>query len=527
MHSPPIESPVRFAHRTSGVTRPLAAALALAAGVLGTLFLPSVSHAQSCYCPNGMDSQGNPVTGTSCGQPVCGADFQWYSCEESGWSAQGISCQGEEPPPSCYCPNGVDFMGNPVTATTCGEQVCGADFQYYSCGETGWSAQGTTCPEEGPVAGVQLPTLAPLDSARVTATLGISPTAWGISAEALENQIALSNVRVRVGRAMNTLQTLPPTAPPEQQSAAATALYLASMEMADVEMAQYAFSAEQRERARLPVLITRISQLEQQYASHPGYAVQLARQAYYNGGMYWAASGAEQISLAMIDLIGVPHGPIHPDGNGGYIAETRAPNGQRVDFGHLLCAVDFNAPWPRVGSGEPIFRNPLFYGDSGLPIPNIANHGGMVSLAGDLGTASNFMVDNETDGWTALMNEGHEDMRGDVDGLNVSFLLGYHWWPGMTPVASTLSSYYFGWTDDTYTNRADIFIRTSPYVLDGRIAGLGFTTTDALLTDVGSVGIVFALMGHDWRGALGSPFVVGAFQEWLTRELAGTNPTTE
>ncbi|KFE61101.1 hypothetical protein DB31_4536 [Hyalangium minutum] len=505
-------------------------ALALAAGVLGTLLLPSVSHAQSCYCPDGADSQGNPVTGTSCGQQVCGADFQYYSCEETGWSAQGISCQGEEPPPSCYCPNGVDFLGNPVTATTCGEQVCGADLQYYSCGETGWSAQGKSCPEAGPVPTIPQPTLAPLDSDKLTETIGIAPGAWGISHAALQNQIALSNTRVRLGRAMRRLQSLPPTAPPSEQSEASTALYLASMELASLLQTEAAFPEEQRERARLPVLITRISQLEKQYAFLPGYAVQLARQAYYNGGMYFTASGAEPISLSMIDLLGVPHGPIHPDQNGGYIAAIRAPNGQRVDFGHLLCAVDFNAPYPRLGSNEFLNRrNRWIYETAEYDLPNLASHGAMVTLAGDLGTAANHMVEHSTDSWSALMNEGHEDMRGDVDGLNVSMLLRTRGWPGTTPVASTLADYYFGWTDDQYTNRADVFISTSPYIIDLRFLGLGYYIDGYLAPDVAYVAVAFSFMGsnHNWLGAAAVPAVVDAFKTWLDHELEGTNPTTE
>jgi hypothetical protein len=95
----------------------------------------------SCTCPDGTDSQGNPVTGTYCGQTVCGADFQYYSCETAGWQAQGGTCGA----PSCTCPDGTDSQGNPVTGTYCGQTVCGADFQYYSCETAGWQAQGGTC----------------------------------------------------------------------------------------------------------------------------------------------------------------------------------------------------------------------------------------------------------------------------------------------------------------------------------------------------------------------------------------------
>lgn len=98
-----------------------------------------------CYCPGGTDYLGNPITSETCGERVCGADYQWYSCQQSGWAFEGGSCPAEEPPCSC---TGTDYLGNTVTINTCGGQVCGQDFQWYACGETGWSAQGTSCPGE-------------------------------------------------------------------------------------------------------------------------------------------------------------------------------------------------------------------------------------------------------------------------------------------------------------------------------------------------------------------------------------------
>lgn len=118
-----------------------------------------------------------------------------------------------------------------------------------------------------------------------------------------------------------------------------------------------------------------------------------------------------------------------------------------------------------MGSSETYWRNPVTYGFTELP--NLANHGGMVTLAGDLGTAANYLREEGVDGWTALMNEGHEDMRGDLDGLNVSMLVNRHGWPGETPVASTLSS----------------------YTLDLRGIGLGYQLLDYLPSDVAKVAV--------------------------------------
>lgn len=98
-----------------------------------------------CECPEGWDYLGNPVTGT-CGQQVCGADFQFYTCEQSVWVSQGVPCPDEPPP--CYCPDGWDHLGNPVTGDFCGEKICGADYQHYTCEESGWVAQNDVCPGE-------------------------------------------------------------------------------------------------------------------------------------------------------------------------------------------------------------------------------------------------------------------------------------------------------------------------------------------------------------------------------------------
>ncbi|MFV8749623.1 hypothetical protein ACNOYE_03615 [Nannocystaceae bacterium ST9] len=98
----------------------------------------------SCYCPGGTDHLGNPVIGTECGQEVCGADNHYYTCEQSGWQFQGGLCPYEPP---CYCPDGTDYLGNPVTGTECGQTVCGADNHYYSCQDQGWQFEGGTCPE--------------------------------------------------------------------------------------------------------------------------------------------------------------------------------------------------------------------------------------------------------------------------------------------------------------------------------------------------------------------------------------------
>ncbi|EYF06171.1 BNR repeat domain protein [Chondromyces apiculatus DSM 436] len=103
----------------------------------------------SCHCPNGMSYQDIPVTGTSCGQLVCGKDFKWYSCEANGWTNQHWDCP--EPPPdptTCACSGGTDYLGNSASGTPCGDRICGGDFQWYACDEGSWVFEGGECPDE-------------------------------------------------------------------------------------------------------------------------------------------------------------------------------------------------------------------------------------------------------------------------------------------------------------------------------------------------------------------------------------------
>ncbi|WP_434415925.1 hypothetical protein [Nannocystis pusilla] len=95
-----------------------------------------------CPCDGGTDHLGNPVDTDVCGYQVCGEDFQYYVCGQGGWVAQGGVCGGDD---GCHCPGGKDYLGNTVNATDCGHQVCGEDFHYYVCGQNGWVSQGGVC----------------------------------------------------------------------------------------------------------------------------------------------------------------------------------------------------------------------------------------------------------------------------------------------------------------------------------------------------------------------------------------------
>lgn len=141
----------------------------------------------------------------------------------------------------------------------------------------------------------------------------------------------------------------------------------------------------------------------------------------------------------------------------------------------------------------------------------------MVTLAGDLGTASNYFMTHGWDGWGALMNEGHSDLRGDVDGLNLSVLLSNSGWSGATPVASALTAYYYGSGPETYLNRGQFFRDTSEYVTN--LGVFGYVSSAALHEDVQSVAFVFSI-----DGIFGAPSVVQAFDTWLGLEVAGLNP---
>lgn len=97
------------------------------------------SATQCCGCTGGTDYLGNPVS-AFCEEQVCGADFQFYTCTPSEqWSPTGEGC------PTCQCTGGTDYLGNPVSVS-CGESVCGADFQTYDCVQGSWVSTGNSCP---------------------------------------------------------------------------------------------------------------------------------------------------------------------------------------------------------------------------------------------------------------------------------------------------------------------------------------------------------------------------------------------
>ncbi|WP_437741138.1 hypothetical protein WME73_37515 [Sorangium sp. So ce302] len=91
-----------------------------------------------CECTGGTDYLGNPVSAT-CGENICGADHQFYDCSQGQWAATGAACGG-----SCQCTGGTNYLGNPVTAS-CGQSVCGADYQFYDCVQGQWVAAGVGC----------------------------------------------------------------------------------------------------------------------------------------------------------------------------------------------------------------------------------------------------------------------------------------------------------------------------------------------------------------------------------------------
>lgn len=97
----------------------------------------------ACECPYGTDYLGNPVTGTECGQIVCGVGYQTYRCGTSGWEFIGDDCPAPEP---CHlCPPLDDVLGNPVIGASCGERVCGAGNTYYLCNDGEWFLDGGAC----------------------------------------------------------------------------------------------------------------------------------------------------------------------------------------------------------------------------------------------------------------------------------------------------------------------------------------------------------------------------------------------
>jgi hypothetical protein len=116
----------------------------------------------SCSC-SGTDVNGNPVTTTTCGQAVCGADDSTWVCTVNGFAYQGNACAGEAGASSCNC-SGTDVNGNPVTTTTCGQVVCGADDLTWVCTANGFDYQGNACGDAGGSGGADASTDASVDA---------------------------------------------------------------------------------------------------------------------------------------------------------------------------------------------------------------------------------------------------------------------------------------------------------------------------------------------------------------------------
>ncbi|MDC0721195.1 hypothetical protein [Nannocystis bainbridge] len=98
-----------------------------------------------CDCPGGKDFRGDTVHATECNHQVCGENFKFYTCQPSGWVQEGGACDGDGGEVVCDCPDGTNNLGQTVHATECGQTVCGQNFEYYSCELTGWVSQGGVC----------------------------------------------------------------------------------------------------------------------------------------------------------------------------------------------------------------------------------------------------------------------------------------------------------------------------------------------------------------------------------------------
>ncbi|RKH62931.1 hypothetical protein [Corallococcus llansteffanensis] len=205
------------------------------------------------------------------------------------------------------------------------------------------------------------------------------------------------------------------------------------------------------EKAQFVVLEKRMGELEQKYGKNQ--AITLARQTYYNSDLWNLAGGSHKASNAQVKALGLPHTPGEKNNRvevGGFEGQFRAPDGQPVDMGHVLCGMDWQVNKDRVpkdlninelakASGQEGAAKALklLPGSNGVTVPNPFDKD-FVTLTGDLGSA----VENRYKGKSAeeaVAGEGDYDWNGDLDGLNVAHRMETN--PNLS-ASDALKSYY-------------------------------------------------------------------------------------
>ena len=291
------------------------------------------------------------------------------------------------------------------------------------------------------------------------------------------------------------------------------------------------------EKAQFVVLEKRMGELEQKHGKNQ--AITLARQTYYNSDLWNQAAGSTKASDAQVKALGLPRTPGEKNNGvavGGFEGQFRAPDGQPVDMGHVLCGMDWQANKDRVPKelkikdlakavGQESAADVLKHlpGSNGVTVPNPFDKD-FVTLTGDLGSAVQSRYGGKSAS-EAVAGQSDYDWNGDLDGLNVARRMETN--PNLS-AADALKGYY---DSGESKNRVDEVATHSKYFQrDGsgvpRRDDKGHYKMD--IDKMASDGFVAALLlGHDkdtlGGGALDkvNPFqdkakeVAKAYEKWV------------
>lgn len=180
------------------------------------------------------------------------------------------------------------------------------------------------------------------------------------------------------------------------------------------------------ERARFTVFNERLAELEATQGK--GAAAQLARQTYYNSGVWNGAAGTPPATPGQINAAGFPRGEYNgSEAVGGFGGEMRDPDGNPVDMGHVACALDWQVNAHRLSG---VYGNPF--------------DANAVTISGDVASAmvnTPIGPDAAKRAREAIAAEGDADWNGDIDGQNLAHRLASD--PGAS-LTDTVRGYYGG-----------------------------------------------------------------------------------
>ena len=284
------------------------------------------------------------------------------------------------------------------------------------------------------------------------------------------------------------------------------------------ERAQMTRAPAEVQKARLSVFITQFRALER--ADGPKVAVRAARNVYFTGKMWAAASGTKAFSPAQINATGLPHDAQHNEafGNDGFRGKMRLADGRLFDMGHLMAVLDWTLNADRHPTLMKLPHLPL-------PVPNLVDVQ-TVGLQGDLGTSVTDYSqkrDHETAFEGLMAKSSNDNLRGDIYGL----LLANQLQGSANATPPSVADVLDGFFTAPPSNRDLLkeLARTHPdwVTISGKggqetfhAGHLGWSTYfQSLATSRGKT--LFS-------GLNGTPPILRAFSTWMNREAQQQNP---